>query len=329
MDNEKQTTHELSLWDLCLTCLQGIGRFLAWAYRTALSILRLSLHAWYIVLPLTLAAGAAGLYCSRMDNRIYKVGTMVHLSGVTRADVNQVYTSLTYALPGCVNAAQSLDNQLQLDGSQIGRAYRFETFDVIDYRNDSIPDVVDFERKHDMADTVNVIMPNYLYLSFRTKTPQLAQTVGNAIVAYLNRNAGLQAGFQSGKAVLERQSQFCHEQIEKLDSLTSAFYFEQAGSGQIQSSRWASALVVGDRSIDILHPDILPLFVHTEYIDRELGLATAPVVALNDFMVHPHAVNGPIKCTVLALMLGYLLGCAIAYAWKKRKDLLEWVQTEE
>ncbi len=329
MNNELRTSNsELTLWELCLIGFRAIGRFCVGLYHWLLRVLRLSLQCWYIVLPFVILLGAGGLYFSRLDNRIYKVGAMVRLNGVTAMDVDQAYNALVLANREDINPNQSFLNMLEITPEQAKGLRRFRTFPIIDYKNDSIADAVDFNLKHNIADTLNVIMPNYLYLEFRTKRPQDAQAIGEAVVAYLNEQPQFQTFYRANRAVLEREALFCHTQIELLDSFTTAFYFEQGGNGQVQNNRWASGLLVGEREITLLHPEIVKLIQDTKRVDCELAQATAPVVPISHFVVHPKAINNRLGCLIAGCLLGYLLGCLAAYTWKRRKDLCEWVRSD-
>ncbi len=327
-ENKNETPHELNLWDLCLICFRGLGNGcrLLWLFCT--NMLRLSLQLWYIVLPVVIMGVSCGLYYSRKENRIYNVGAMVHLSGVNRTDVGRVYQSLSLATPDFINKEQTLATQLGLTNEQTKNLRKFTTAGVLDYQCDSIPDAVDKKNKHNLADTLTVVMPDYLYLSFQTKAPQEAQVVGKAVINYLNNNTELQKQYIAYKNVIQRKADFCRTQIEKLDSLTTSFYFEQAGSGHVRYDRWNSALIVGDRRIDLLHPDILELIQTTEFAEKQLAMATAPVVPMSEFVIEPNAVNGRLKCSVLGLIAGYLFGCALAFAWKRRKQFAQWVHAE-
>ncbi len=320
--------HELSLWELCLICFRSIGSFFFNVWHLCLNMLRLSVQRWYIILPFLILGLIGGLYFSREDNRIYNVGAMVHLSGVNRTDVNHVYTSLRLATPDFINAQQTLASQLQIMPEQANKLRKFTTYGVIDFQRDSIPDVVDKKNKHDLSDTVTIIMPDYLYLSFQTKAPQEAQIIGQAVINYLNNNAELQAAHVAHKNVLQRKVDFFRTQIDKLDSLTTTFYFEQTGKGQVKYNRWSSALVIGDRRIELLHPDILMLIRDREFAEKQFTMAKNPVVPMGQFVVDPHPINGPIKCSILGLLLGYIVGCICAFAWKRRKHFTQWLKEE-
>ncbi len=326
-EHQNESQRELNLWELCLICFRAIGKACRWVWQLCTSTLRLSLQLWYIVLPLVIIGIACGAYYSRKDNRIYEVGAMVHLNGVNRTDVNSVYSALALATTDDINKAQTLAALLDLSPEQARKLRKFDAWGVIDYQHDSIPDEIDKGNKHDLADSVTVVMPNYLYLCFQTKRPQEAQLVGQAIVTYLNRNADLQRAYLANREVLQRKVDFCRTQIDKLDSLTTSFYFEQTGQVQATES-WASALVMGTRRIDLLHPQILELIQSSELFEKQLVEATAPVVPMGEFVVNPKAINGRVKCLAIGLIAGCLLGCVIAFLWKHRRLLAQWLRED-
>lgn len=315
----------MNLFDLTAAFFRWIGKVCSGCWHLGLDSLRLSLHYWYISLVCIILFAGLGIYFSRPTNRIYKAEAIVYLNGPQIEDVKQVFKPLEQNFPFFPN--QELGQMLGLEGNQASTLRRFETFNVIDFLNDSTIDQIDYKRKHKLTDTVNVIMPNVLCLRFRTKHPELVPVVGEKIISYLNSNASLQASFAKKHALQERKVKFCHDQIEKLDSLTSAFYFEQGGAAQAQM-KWGNGMVLGRREIKLFTDEILCFYNKTEMAERELARCTAPVVLQQPFTTDPDAVNGRLKCTFIGLVLGYIFGCLIALAVKRRKQLKEWYKGE-
>ena len=60
--------------------------------------------------------------------------------------------------------------------------------------------------------------------------------------------------------------------------------------------------------------------------DQRMALCTAPVVLQSHFMVEPRAVNGYFKCTVIAIIIGWLLGLMVAASVENRKAILAWLK---
>ena len=311
----------MNLFDLFAAFFRWIGKVCVGFWNLCLNSVRLSLRYWYIVVPVVILFGAAGIYYSRPINRIFKVEAIAYLNGPQAEDVRQVFKPIENNNPFFPN--QNLNDLLGLVGDQAETLRRFEIFDVIDFLNDSTADRVDYKRKHKLTDTLNVVMPNVICIRFRTKRPQNVPVVGEHLINYLNSNPALQAAFEKKKALMERKAVFCHDQLEKLDSLTTSFYFEQGGSAQAQM-KWGSGMVLGRREIKLITPEIMEMYNITEQVDHELSRCTAPVVVEQAFTTCPKAINGRGKCTVIGLFIGYILGCLIALAVKRRENIKEW-----
>ena len=145
-------------------------------------------------------------------------------------------------------------------------------------------------------------------------------------INYLNALSQMQAAYEKKRALLEREVQFAQTHIEKLDSLTTAFYFEQGIGPQFQANRWESGFVAGRREIKFFTSVIYNEFMHLDRLNTELTFCTAPVVVEDNFKINPNAVNGRIKMNIIGLLAGWLLGCLIAAFIEQRKALISWLK---
>ncbi len=318
----------MNLFDLIVLCCKAVGRFLSCCVRFLGGTLRLAYQRWYIVLSVVLLAVAVALYWSRPANRMYKAGAMVYLNGIHTGDVKQQWGKLVKAVPVSVSEEQSLAQLLQIPDSEALALSHYACYNVIDCRRDSVPDFVDFNSKYNPSDTTDVVMDNYLYLQFRTSHPSQAVEIGRASVAFLNSNPLMQQKFKSYQTVLYQKALFCRQQVEMLDSLTHDFYFNQAADKQFLYSQGPSVLI-GRRELRMLHPQIWELMNASMRTESEYNIAQAPVVLLSDFTVEPHAVNGPVRCSAFAILLGYIVGCALALCVDKRKEIHGWLRRKD
>lgn len=325
---EEKNNRDMNLFDLMVLCCKAVGRFFCSCFRFFGNMLRLSWRRWYVVLPVVLLALAVALYWSRPANRMYRVGAMVHLNGIHANDVRQQWEKLTKASPLWVSEEQSLEQLLQIPDSEALALSHYVCYNVIDCKHDSVPDYVDFHGKCSLSDTSDVVMDDYLYLQFRTSRPSRAVEIGRVSVDYLNSNPLMQQKFKHYQATLEQKVLFCQQQIGMMDSLTHDFYFNQATDKQFLYNQ-GSSILIGRRELRMLHPQIFSLIdtsLRTEYFH---SIAQAPVVLLSDFTIDPHAVNGPVRCSLLGILVGYLFGCLIAVCVDKRKEILGWLNRKD
>ena len=316
----------MNLYDVCRECIRAIGRGIKACGDVLAAVLRLSYRWWWLMLVTVLLGLVAANYWARRSNRIYKVEAVVWLNGPTIEQTEQVFSGLANAMPDYLTKTQTLSAQLGLTQKQLRGVHQLETFHVIDCKHDSVADFVDHRRKVSRTDTLNVHMANRLCISFRTTNLTAVDTVGEAIIAFLNGNPQMQAAYERKRALLEREAQFTRSHIEKLDSLTTAFYFEQGVNQQVQAVRWESGLVVGKREIKFFNHVIYDEFKRLDKLNTLLTFCTAPVVVEDQFKINPNAVNGRIKMSVIGLFAGWLLGCLIAAFIEQRKSLISWLK---
>ena len=110
------------------------------------------------------------------------------------------------------------------------------------------------------------------------------------------------------------------------DSLTSVFYFSHNQEAQLGWNNTKSGLVLGGREVKLFLEEIQDEMKALQRTDARLAYASAPVVLQTPFVISPLPINGPIKCTAIAVILGWLLGLMIASLVEHRKEILPWIR---
>lgn len=317
---------EMNFFDLCRVCFNGIGRGITACIQFAGTLIRLTYRQWWVVLiVLVLVLTCVNIY-TRKDNRIYKIDAVAILNGPTTELTQEKIKRLSFPVHPKINAQQNLVELLGLPWEEVKHISHLQTFRVIDCLHDSVADYIDYDRKSSPLDTVCVQMPNRLCIQYRTTTPQNAALIEKALLNYLNSDEAMQAAFQTKKLILGREVEFAKNQVEKLDSLTSAFYFEQGTGMQAQGARSKEGIVLGRREIKLFPGAIHGEFRRYQKLAYLQAFCTAPVVLEDHFAVHPAPVNGRIKWNVIGLVIGWLLGCLIAALVENRKAILSWLK---
>ncbi|MBR1426332.1 MAG: hypothetical protein IJ581_02645 [Paludibacteraceae bacterium] len=313
-----------NLIDLIVDCWEGLKRLLGKLGCLLASMLRLSARCWWVVLPVVLLFLGAAFYYSRPANKTHKVNAIVRLNGPSIEMLRQVYKPLEQ-MPD-TKAPIATETLLGLGGDVARRVHTFKTFEVIDCLNDSTADYVDYKHKRKQQDTLNVVMPDRLALQFRVRGSQeCIPEVEEQLLRYLNADPQLQRAYDTYMVTLDREVEFCHTQIEKLDSLTSSFYFLNQDMA-VSITRWSTGLVVGDRRIRLFLDDIYRHIAYTRFIDERKAIATAPVVIENHFVMDARPINGRLKCLIIGLLAGWIIGCILAALVDQRKAISAWLR---
>ena len=314
----------MNLFDFCKSVVVGIGNALMWLLRGVGEMIRLTYRQWWVVLIVILIVLAAALYYARPSNRMYEANAVAILNGVTNEMVATEFETLGKANK-CFTE-QNPVNMLGLDAELAWCLSHFEAFDVIDLLADSTVDMVDYGHKVSRMDTLCVHMPNMVALRLRTKEPNRLQEAEDAILRYLNDRPYFQLLFADYRMQAEREARFHMDQIDKLDSLTSAFYFSYNNQSQIQLDAWESGMVVGMRGVELFLEDVYTAMREREYAGAKRAVCVAPVVLQSHFVLEPRAVNGPLRMSAMAIVVGWLLGLVLAGIVDSRKRIMAWLR---
>ncbi len=317
-------SREMNLFDVCRAIVNAIGKSVVWLITRIGDLLRLSYRQWWIVLIVIALCVSAALYYSRPSNRIYKATAIASLNGVSNEMVRNTFKAL-----GEENLAFEHQNKatlLNLPPEMVYDLSYFNAFDVIDLLADSTVDMVDYYHRAPRTDTLCVHMPNMVALQFRTKHPNRLPEIEDAILQYLNTQPYFQALFTTYRENLQREALFHRTQIEKLDSLTSAFYFSQNTNPQMQLKAWDNGMILGRREIALFLEDIYAEMRVNEYVQSKLATCSAPVVLQSPFTLEARAVNGRLRMSAIAIAIGWILGLAVAAVVENRKRIVAWLQ---
>ena len=315
-------SREMNLLDLCAALGRAVVRVLKALLSALAAMVRISYRYYWLVLIILSLSVAAALYYSRPANRIYRVDALAMINGATHDVVTQAYLQLEEANKSFVH--QNLHALLGITPALAKQQSHFAVYNVFDYMADGTADVIDYASQLPLDDTTCVRMSDRLALQFYTKQPDSVPLMQDAILRYLNSQQMIQAPYTQFRANLEREVKFHHDQIDKLDSLTSVYYFSQSSSSQLAIEQ--QSLVLGTPKVTLFLDDVLEEMSVLKYTDTRLSYADAPVVLLSPFVVSSVPVNTPLKCSLLAMLLGWVLSVLIALCVQYRGQLRLWLQ---
>ena len=311
----------MNFFDLCVACGQAIGRGCKACWQLFLHMLQLSYRYWWVVLIPVVLGIAASLYYTRQENLTFKANAVALLNGPSIQQFEQAYAPL--------RSGQLLPDEAAIKPIALSKEARaFDTYRVIDCLADGTEDYVDFKRKSSPTDTVKAQMQDRLCLQFRIKYRNLEKVaeVEKALLEFLNADAAMQQSYAAYYANLREEVAFNHSQAQKLDSLTSAYYFYMASPASPMNYSGNGVNFYGDRRIRLFLDEIYEQHQHLQMVDYRMQLATAPVVLENHFTLDPKPVNGRNKFLVIFFLLGWIGGCILAELIDRRKAICAWLK---
>ena len=317
----EKTTNEMNLLDLCMAAWNGLVSLCRKICGVIADMIKLTFRRWWIVLPILIALVVFAFWWYRPAHRAYKAEGVFVLNGPTLEQFEQRFQQLANANP------QSEDNNLAallgISKKTAGQMMDFRSFKMYDCNKDDMPDIIDYKHKVSPTDTLYQRLEDHVAIRFRYGRDITAlQEVETALVKFFNSNPEFIAQYEAYKATLEREHKFCHEQIDKLDSMTTVLYMSNPNF----SASNQNGIFSGDRRIQLPLRDIRKHIDHTYTVDQRLMQATAPVVLDNHLVLKGSPMHDTRKLAVVAILLGWIIGCLMALMVERRKDISAWLR---
>jgi len=318
---EEKNSKEINLLDLILI-------FFNWLKKLGLNILNVfgnTLRLLYrhklincFIFVVCIAVGF--FYLGRSSNREYKAEAMAILNGSISQSVKDVSRQLENF--SILSDFTTLSARLSLPDSITKNVTEIKSFYVIDYLNDSTPDLIDFKNKHSLDDTLNIKMPNRLYFRIKTKNVNQVPVFEEAFLNYFNTNERLVREFEVKRNFLSQEIRLINSEINRIDSLAGLSYFKDNNS-QIQFT--SNQLLVGEQRKQLFYRDFK--FLHNEKIKKELEFANyiAPVVLPTGFIVDIRHETGRVKYTAICCLIGLAFSILLSLFLENRKCIFNYL----
>lgn len=319
MKEDKDT----NLFDLLILFSRWIGRCIRHMFTGIGWCLQLSAH--YI--PLTIIVCAIGLalgfYFSQPERRYYNVEGLAILNGPSASITKEISRPLEWAFPHTLHNQQNFITKCGISSEAASSIKRMETFYVIDNLNDSTPDHIDFKHKHDLTDTLNVRMQNYLYFRFRTKRIDKVSEIEEGLLRYFNNHPTMVEWNKLRRQNLQDAVNMYNQQILYLDSLSKKAYLDDPVHAKLTLHN--NSLIIGEQKKQYFHEEITILQNQRQGKEIELVCDSVPMYFPAHLAVNPRAINGRIKTLAIAAIVSYILSLLLASGWKYRRDIREFL----
>lgn len=312
-----------------INLLQLISAFIDWLKKVGLSIvnftgsiIRLSYRQITVLAIIIGASVIVGQYLSRKSARIYKAEGMAMIYGSEAQTVRDISRQVENSSP--INPLTSLATKLSLPDSIAQNIVGIQSFYVIDYMNDSVADMVDFNNNHSLSDTTNIRMKDRIY--FRLKTKNIAQVpiVENALLSYFNSNQTIRTQYENKKNELIQQVNICDSEMKRLDSLARISYFKDSDK-QLRFDN--NRLIVGEQYKQLFYGELLKLQKQKGEVQDKLINFSEPVTIPSGFVIDPMPLNGRLKYGIYSLLIGYAIALLIALLIENYKKVFEYLKS--
>ena len=321
-ENTNTRNDEIDLLDL----FRRFGRWIANISRTIgrgiLISIVFMLRNW-LPLGISLVAGVGLSYLLKFTSEPFYTSSMVLRNNAAPiADVmNYVNRLHTYCIEG---NNQALSEALSMESVLIDSVIDISAHWIIDRNRDGIPDYTDLRNRHDVYDTINVMMRDRFDVRVTIKTSQELFNLRDGILSYINSDSL----FQKRNRVRLRQdrellARYDYD-IEQLDSLQKVKYFEETRA--IQPKEGGQMIFLQEQRTQLVYPDIHSLTRSRQSVESEIELYDDIVTVLSDFSIPAIRENGGLyygKKYIPIFFLGTLLVLILIHNRKNIREIFE------
>ena len=194
-----------------------------------------------------------------------------------------------------------------------------EAFWVIDNSNDGIPDEVDYKRKHNVYDTINVRMQDRLDIRIKIRDPKYLTQIRDGLISYINSDSL----FSQRNILRLRQSREMLKRIDYdislLDSLQKVKYFEETRN--IQPREGGQMIFLQEHNTQLVYDEIYLLYQRKQALESELDLHQETTTILSDISIPSRRINGGKYFAIRLVPIIFTLTLLILILYTNRKKI--------
>ena len=310
----------MNLFELIIAGFNGLKTLFKSTIGMFCQIIRLSLQYFWIVGVFTALFCFAAYYITKHEQRIYKSNTMITFSKEIKPMVMnelQAINVMRYSNPA------KFQELMNLSSEQVEKFKEIRYYQVIDFLNDSIADVIDIKNRANMSDTLNRCMLDHLGIRIYLKSSTDFQPYYNGLVNYFNKNQNIVRVDSVSKAMLAERIAFCNRELERLDKFSDYDYFEGSTRGTANISRKGEIRIEAARK-QLYYVDMRDLLKEKNYLTT---FAAANKNVINLISENPTLdVRPRWQFMVVFGIAGYILGLILALMFKRRKQIWNYIK---
>jgi len=312
---------EMNLFELIVVGFNGIKSLFKSTINLFNQTIRLSLQYFWIIGLIMSAFIFASYYITRKEQRIYKSTTMITFSREIKPMIINELRAIN-AMSGFDSAKFAELMNIQPKQAESFREIRH--YQVIDFLNDSIADIIDLKNKVNLADTLNRCMLDHLGIRIYLKGSNDFSPFYKGLVNYFNKHSEIARVDSASKAMLFERIAFCNKELERLDKFSDYDYFGEYTRESVKFNLKKGDIRLEPSRKQLYYIDMLNLLKEKSYLTT---FAAANKNVINFLSENPSIDIRPRWHFVAVFgVAGYILGLILAIMFKRRKQIWNYLK---
>lgn len=320
---EENNTREINLLQLISLFLKWLKKVITATFNFLGNLTQLGFRHKLVVGLSLVVCLCYFLYLSRPSVQIFKAEAMAMLYGSETQTVKEVSKQLENSVSS--NNLYSLAAKLSLPDSVAKSIVGIQSFFVIDYLKDGVPDMVDYKNTHSLTDTVSSRMKDRFYLQVKTTNIKQIPKIQAAILNYFNNNPVMKRQFILKKNELKQYINICDVESRRIDSLAKVSYFKDIDK-QVKFEN--NKLLVGDQKKQLFYDDLFKLHDIKTYTESKLADYNNPMELPSGLVVYAQPENGRMKYGLFGLLSGLFIGLILSALLESYTKIIQFLNNK-
>lgn len=307
----EDTHREMNFFDLVMGMFRGVSRLFVSIGRMFGGMLRLTVRYWWAVLVGMAIFIVIGLYATSQNRRVFYGETTLLFAPEARPIVISHLQLL-----GSYCHSPLMQKTLHLDSAYAASVHRIKYYNLIDFKNDGIPDIIEYKKIGSfLKDTFNVVMPDRINIRIYMYHENDFQPIQEALLRYFSSLPEMQRIDSVYKAMIHARIELFAREKARIDSAASIEYLRDNST---------LAIPIGEREVRL---GMQKQFYYTHQqrmIDKQFDAATKLAANPNvvDFISDMPAASFPRSWAMIIWTLGgYVAGALLALCIKMRREI--------
>lgn len=307
-----KTTDDMNLFDFLLLCWAAVKRLFRGIILLLMQTIRLGLqYLWVVLIGIAFGIGAAWFLTRDAQTKFTGKVTVYVTEGMKHTvmdGISQFFTS------GDVSRCEHHGIPKEYARMMRGVVFR----DVIDAKNDSIPDYIDSDNDVSVIDSMRTIMPDRFEIRMTMKGNGNFTPFMHAFRMYLNEQEAIRRADTIYKRIAHDKLARLDREVARLDSFITYNYFDHPRHYDLQGTN-----IIAERTPQPYTDHLLALTKHRDFVRAQVERTPDIINYRSHFILER---TPPIYYYFWGLIAGGILGLLLALLVKYRRPVFDYLR---
>jgi hypothetical protein len=288
-------------------------------------LLRLIYRYKYIFLLFIIVAIAISIYKTTGDRKMYKAEIILKVNDGDSFLFSEMINNLNQYIKD--NDFTGLARILNTSVENTKKISFLKPYFMIDLNNDSTVDLIDYDNKYELSDTVNIRVSDRIVVSSGIKDINIFPELKKILLDYFNSSKYLVLLNDNRLSQLKEKELFYDRNIRELDSLQRIEYFEKKSNRPEVKMDQTGLLMYSEKQM--FYKDKMKILQEKEKVSKELTENSEIVKVIIESQPSSKSINSLSKTFLQYISIFTVLFFIVIILFQNRKCIINYLKNEE